>query len=56
MRIMAAILLPALHKYLGFNQTTSSDAVLATQIKPLLTAERQPSMASCGQGRQILSP
>ena len=37
-RIMAAILLPALHKFLGFTNTTCSSQVLATQLKPLLTA------------------
>lgn len=46
-RIMAAILLPALQKYLGFNNP--SDAVLATQLKPLLTAAALDGVLRSGE-------
>ena len=48
-RIMAAILLPAIHKYLGFNNAISSSAVLATQIKPLLTAAALDGVLRSGE-------
>ena len=43
-RIMSAILLPALHKFMGFTMGTLSDVVLATQVKQLLMAARMDSI------------